>query len=636
MNVRVVTALLCGMLAVLVLGRPVAAEPRVALVIANGDYGGDIGSLKNPVNDGKLIAASLQKVGFKVSLVTNGDQRKMKQAMLDFGQALSDAGPTGTALFYYAGHGIQLNGENYLVPVGAKIKREGDVGLEALSATDVLKELNFAGNKVQIIILDACRNTPFTRSFRGGTFGLAKIDAPIGSFVAYSTAPGSVASDGQGANSPFAGALATELQKPGASIEEMFRNVRAKVIAETDSQQVPWDSSSLTAPFYFSKDFSGAGASAAVDSTFWDSIKDSTDPADFQAYLKKFPNGTFADLAANRIKDLKKPAAAAIPAPVPTPATTTTVAAVIQPDAPSDPGSSGSDASRSELTPPPSNMKPGSAFKDCSDCPDMVVVPAGRFMMGSPDGEEGRDASEGPQHTITIPRALAFSKYVVTLAQYKEFMNATGRDAGASCWYYKDEEEKYYPKEGRTFQDPGFSQTNNSPAVCLNLGDAQAYASWLSKKTGKRYRLPSEAEWEYAARAGSKTSRYWGDGTDNQCTYANGADQSYHKKYPRDPGFNPSCDDGYAFTSPVGSFKPNQFGLYDMLGDAWQFTQDCLQGQYSQLDNNGEPVLGACEKHVIRGGSWGRATQFLRSATRGGMSEEVRGVTNSIRLVREL
>ncbi|HVT52797.1 MAG TPA: SUMF1/EgtB/PvdO family nonheme iron enzyme [Dongiaceae bacterium] len=625
MKLRVLAALLGGMLAAPLVGTSVQAEPRVALVIANGDYGGEIGSLKNPVSDGKLIAASLQKVGFKVTLLTDGDQRKMKQALLDFGQALSDAGPTGTALFYYAGHGIQLNGENYLVPVGAKIRREGDVGLEALSASDVLKELSFAGNKVQIVILDACRNNPLMRSFRSGTFGLAKIDAPIGSFVAYSTAPGSVASDGQGANSPFAGALAAELQKPGASIEEMFRNVRAKVIAETDSQQVPWDSSSLTAPFYFSKDFSGAGSSAAVDQVFWDSIKDSTDPADFQAYLKKFPKGTFADLAANRIKDLKSgtagattQVASAAPAPQPQPATT------------------GGNASRAELTPPPADLKPGTVFKDCKDCPDMVVVPAGSFTMGSPDSEQGRDQSEGPQHKETIPRPFAMGKFLVTLAQYKAFMNDTGRDAGASCWYYRDEADQWLPKDGRTFSDPGFSQRDDSPAVCLNYGDANAYAAWLSKRTGQKYRLPSEAEWEYAARAGTKTARFWGDAPDRQCGYANGADQSYHKKYPKDPGYNRSCDDGYAYTSPVGSFKPNAFGLYDMLGNSWEFTQDCLSGGYDATDHDGAAVGGACQKHVIRGASWGRGPNDLRVAKRGGMSEEVRGVTNSIRLVREL
>jgi formylglycine-generating enzyme required for sulfatase activity len=275
-------------------------------------------------------------------------------------------------------------------------------------------------------------------------------------------------------------------------------------------------------------------------------------------------------------------------------------------------------------------------FKDCKDCPDLVVIPAGSFTMGSPDSEQGHDSSEGPQHKETIPRAFAMSKFIVTLAQYKAFMNDTGRDAGASCWYYKDEEDKWLPKDGRTFSDPGFSQRDDSPAVCLNYGDANAYAAWLSKRTGQKYRLPSEAEWEYAARAGTKTARFWGDAPDQQCNYANGADQSYHKKYPKDPGYNQSCNDGYAYTSPVGTFKPNAFGLYDMLGNSWEFTQDCLSGGYDLSDHNGAPVTGACEKHVIRGASWGRGPVDLRAAKRGGMSEEVRGVTNSIRLVREL
>ncbi|MDQ7246835.1 SUMF1/EgtB/PvdO family nonheme iron enzyme [Dongia sedimenti] len=600
-----------------------AAEPRIALIIANGNYKGDIGSLKNPVGDGKLMGDALRKVGFTVNLLTDGDQRAMKKALNDFGQALAEAGPTATGLFYYAGHGLQVSGENYLVPVGANIKREGDVELEALSAEAVLKVLNFSGSKIQIVILDACRNNPLMRSFRSGSFGLAKIDAPIGSFVAYSTAPGSVAADGKGSNSPFAAALATEVQKPGASIEEMFRNVRAKVIAETDSQQVPWDSSSLTAPFYFSKDFSAAGSTAAMDQMFWDSIKDSSDPADFKAYIAKFPKGTFVELADNRLQVLRK---------APPEAQPTQTAAVTEP---SQPKSLSEDAPAAQLTPPSSNLKPGTVFRDCKDCPEMVVIPAGSFMMGSPDGEAGRASDEGPQHKETIPRAIAFSKFEVTLEQYKRFMDATGRDPGAMCWYYRDEEEEWLPKQGRTFSDPGFSQSKTGPALCLNYGDARAYAAWLSKLTGQNYRLPSEAEWEYAARAGTKTARYWGDGDEEQCTYGNGADLNWKKKYPKDPGFNP-CDDGYAFSAPVGSFKPNAFGLYDMLGNSWELTQDCLSGSYSGTDNKGAPQLGTCEKHAIRGGSYGRGSKFLRAATRGGMKEDVRGVTNSIRLVREL
>ncbi|WP_395020726.1 SUMF1/EgtB/PvdO family nonheme iron enzyme [Dongia sp.] len=606
-----------------------SAEPRIALIIANGSYKGDIGPLRNPVADGKLVGEALKKVGFTLNLVTDGDQRAMKQALNDFGEALAKAGSSATGLFYYAGHGLQVDGQNYLIPVGAKIKREGDVDLEALNAEAVLKQLTFSGAKVQIVILDACRNNPLTRSFRSAETGLVKIDAPIGSFVAYSTAPGSVAVDGQGANSPFATALAAEVQKPGASIEEMFRNVRAKVIAETDSQQVPWDSSSLTAPFYFSKDFSAAGSSAAVEQAFWQSIQNSSDPADFEAYLKKFPKGAFVDLANNRVKALKEGAAAAS-AQAAQPATQsqpTQTAALTQPA-----GGSKSVA----VTPPPANMKPGQVFRDCADCPEMVMIPGGSFMMGSPDSEAGRDSSEGPQHNETIPRAFAMSKFEVTVEQYKRFMDATGRDPGATCWYYRDEAQEWLPKEGRTFSDPGFSQTKSDPALCLNYGDARAYAAWLSKVTGQTYRLPSEAEWEYAARAGTKTARYWGEGDKDLCSYANGADQMWNKKYPKDPGFNPDCSDGYAFTAPVGKFKPNAFGLYDMLGNSWELTQDCLTGSYSTNDSMGVPNLGACEKRAIRGASYGRGPKFLRAATRGGMKEDVRGVTNSIRLVREL
>jgi formylglycine-generating enzyme required for sulfatase activity len=602
-----------------------SAEPRIALIIANSNYRGDIGALKNPVNDGKLVGEALKKVGFSVRLVTDGDQTAMKKALNGFSEDLAKAGPSATGLFYYAGHGLQVSGQNYLVPVGANIKREGDVDLEALSAEAVLKVLNFSGVKVQIVILDACRNNPLMRSFRSNTMGLAKVDAPIGSFVAYSTAPGSVAADGQGANSPFATALAGEVQKPGASIEEMFRNVRAKVIADTDSQQVPWDSSSLTAPFYFSKDFSAAGSSAAVEQAFWQSIQGSSDPADFEAYLKKFPKGTFVDLANNRMKALKaapaQTAAAAAPAPTQTAALT--------------PPASG--ASKSiELTPPPANLKPGTAFRDCKDCPEMVVVPAGSYTMGSPDGEKGRSESEGPQHKETIPRAFAVSKFEVTVAEYRKFVEATGRNTGSSCMYYRDDKNQFEPRQGATYANPGWEQGDDYPAVCLVYADAKAYAEWLSQVTGQKYRLPSEAEWEYAARGGTKSARYWGDTADQQCSYANGADQTYKKRVPDDPGFI-DCSDGYKATAPVGSFKPNGFGLYDMLGNAFEYTQDCMTQGYDGSDHKGAAAGGgSCGKVVVRGASWGRPPNDLRAAKRVGVAPDMRGVTNGIRLVREL
>jgi hypothetical protein len=245
-----VRALFCILLIATVAPLHASAEPRLALVIAN------------PVNDGKLVAGTLQKLGFTVTLVTDVDQKKMKRAISDFGEVLKDAGPTSSALFYYAGHGLQVDGQNYLVPVNADIRREADVDLEAVSAEAVLRQMEFAAPRTSIVILDACRNNPLSRGFRSATRGLARMDAPNGSFVAYSTAPGQTAADGTGKNSPFAAALVQEITKPGQGIEESFRNVRVRVSEATGGTQTPWDSSSLMASFYFAGDAKQAAAIA--------------------------------------------------------------------------------------------------------------------------------------------------------------------------------------------------------------------------------------------------------------------------------------------------------------------------------------------------------------------------------------
>jgi len=305
-----------------------AAEPRVALVIGNADYGGDLGRLANPANDAALMTESLTQAGFDVIAVTDADQKAMKRAIGAFGEKLTAAGADVTALFYYSGHGLQVAGENYLIPVHAEIKREADVDLEAISADTVLKQMQFADARVNIIILDACRNNPLPRSFRSAQMGLARIEAPRGSFVAYSTAPGDVATDGKGANSPYTAALAKAVTTPGLSIEEAFRDVRGSVLTETGNAQTPWESSSLTAPFYFMPAKAGAGTVAEtansdgssapaqngqvqadqgareVELTFWNSVKDSKDPADFVAYLEQYPKGNFARLARNKLNML--------------------------------------------------------------------------------------------------------------------------------------------------------------------------------------------------------------------------------------------------------------------------------------------------------------------------------------------
>lgn len=224
--------------------------PRYALIIGNGQYGSSFGRLANPVNDAQSVAAALRAVGFDVDLVTDADQKGMKRAISRFGQRLSSArGATG--LFFYAGHGIQSRGTNYLIPVSAPIEREADLDLEAVAADTVLAQMEDAGAATSIVILDACRNMPLARSFRSSSRGLARMDAPNGSFIAYSTAPGSVAADGDGLNSPFAAAFVKQVGHKGLPIEVMFRGIRRDVVQATVGQQTPWDSSSLLDPFYF-------------------------------------------------------------------------------------------------------------------------------------------------------------------------------------------------------------------------------------------------------------------------------------------------------------------------------------------------------------------------------------------------
>jgi hypothetical protein len=223
-----------------------ATTQRKALVIGNGSYA--IAPLRNPVNDAAGMAEVLKKNGFQVVLLKNAGYRKMKEAIQTFGRNLQkgDAG-----LFYFAGHGIQYNGRNYLIPVDAEIKDEADVEYEALDASRVLSKMELAGNDVNIVILDACRSNPFARSFRSAERGLRHMNAPAGSLVAYSTAPGQLSADGNGKHGIYTGYLLKYMDKPGLTIEQVFKHVRKEVRRETSNNQIPWENSSLTGSFYF-------------------------------------------------------------------------------------------------------------------------------------------------------------------------------------------------------------------------------------------------------------------------------------------------------------------------------------------------------------------------------------------------
>ncbi len=224
----------------------VHSERRVALVIGNGGY--KSGALRNPPSDARAVARKLEELGFEVELKTDLDQNAMKKAIIDFGQKL-EAG--GIGLFYYAGHGIQHGGRNYLIPLKSDINDEAYLDVMAVDVNLVLAGMAAAQNRLNIVILDACRNNPFETRMRGQSRGLAQLDAPSGTFVAFATGPGEVAEDGSGRNSTFTASLVAQMDTPGAELEREFKSVRQDVFDATDGVQTPWTNSSVLGDFYF-------------------------------------------------------------------------------------------------------------------------------------------------------------------------------------------------------------------------------------------------------------------------------------------------------------------------------------------------------------------------------------------------
>ncbi len=304
--------LLCLGLAVSVTpGSRAHAEARVALVIGNSAYANT--PLANPANDAALMASTLRGLGFNVIEHTDTDQKTMKRAIRNFGDQLEKSGRDTVGLFFYAGHGVQVDGVNYLVPVNAVIERESDVEIDAVSAQAVMATLDYARNRLNLVIIDACRNNPYARSFRSASRGLARMDAPQGTLLAYATAPGEVAADGTAENSPYTAALSEHMQSPAVPVEQMFKYVRRQVMSSTDDKQVPWESSSLTGDFFFvpGEQAGQEGAEPVAtfeqidrEALFWDSIRDTEQAEDFREYLRLFPNGLFAGLAMQHIETL--------------------------------------------------------------------------------------------------------------------------------------------------------------------------------------------------------------------------------------------------------------------------------------------------------------------------------------------
>ena len=258
----------------------------------------------------------------------------------------------------------------------------------------------------------------------------------------------------------------------------------------------------------------------------------------------------------------------------------------------------------------------GEVFQDCDVCPEMVVIPAGSFMMGSPDTEKGRDRDEGPQHEVTINYAFAVGVYEVTFDEWDACVQ------GGGCG-------------GHEPSDWGWGR-GKQPVVDVHWENAWQYVDWLTDQTGEEYRLLSEAEWEYLARAGTRTAWQWGETEREQCRYANGWDASALSETGV-PWEAVGCRDRQAFTAPVGSYRPNGFGLFDMLGNVSEWVDDCENRGYEGAPTDGGPrYSGNCSRRVIRGGNWGDPPSELRSASRGDRSADFRNGDLGFRIARSL
>ncbi len=555
---------------------PASAGKRVALVIGNAAYT-EIKSLPNPRNDADLMGRTLREVGFDVVSVTDADRRAMGRAIQRFGKMLREAGPDAVGLFYYAGHGVQSRGQNFLVPLRSSILDEADLALEAISAADVLAQMEAAGNALNLVILDACRDNPFA-SVRGADGrGLARVEAAGGSLVAFAAAPGESAADGDGANSPYTLALAETLREPGLPIEQVFKRVRIQVRHATSGRQTPWEESSLLGDFYFVPgNLSDEVTSNSLqDRAAWTAIQNTQSKAVLEAFIDEFPDSIYAKFAKARLEEFD-------------------VAVGVFPD--------------QAPTQPPDRYDVGDEFRDCDNCPTLVVVPRGTFTIGSTQTEDGHTSSEEPQLIVTIDKSFAVGKFEVTAAEWENCV-----------------------ADGACADDVGdvHSQSEMLPVRNVSWADAKDYVVWLAGITGKRYRLLSEAEWEYAARAGSTTPFSTGDSISP-------LDANYNGGF----GYNPSHWVGGEFKAKptnVGTYPANAFGLHDMHGNLWEWVEDCWQDDYSRGPTDGVPHAPEnCARHVLRGGSWLDRPRSLRSARRFSHPAASRNVLFGFRVARHL
>jgi len=489
---------------------PTTGNAKVALVIGNSKY--QRGELENPVNDANDVAAVFSKYGFEVVKVLDADKQKMRESIRKFGEML---GPKTIAVLFYAGHGLQINGKNYLVPVDANFKSADDAEDQGVSLDGIMQRIESRRPRFNIVILDACRNNPFARSYGGG--GLASVDAPAGSLIAFATGPSKVAADGSGRNGLYTSHLLRHINTPNLKIEEIFKRVRMGVMEQSAGAQVPWENTSLTEDYVLNTQGAAPIVAAPVATDVaWTAT---ADYAQLKAYLTAHPidasrdQVTLALARANANKPLRSEALKL-------------------------------------------------AVKDCDKCPKLTELSA---STGAKKQYVGTD--------------------LITVEEYQHCVSAgVCRDVKAA--------------------GAGTPLGAVLPVNNVSLNDASQYVQWINKMSRtKRYRIPSQPEWMRIFQSGYFLSPGRTLAANKSlCDIGNFYDLTgaVASAFPWNPN---TCNDGFPFISPVGMFMPSLDGVFDLVGNLWQWTTSCQKTDSTEAD-------AKCAKSRLVGGSWATAPRW--------------------------
>jgi formylglycine-generating enzyme required for sulfatase activity len=598
-------------IALIVLASPTLAAKRIALLIGNQDYKRGVGKLVNPLKDVRIVGDALRSVGFDVlEPVKNGTRVDILDAIQRYTDKLKDAGPDAIGFVYYSGHGIASKGANYLIPVEVERPSSRQLRAYGLKQSEILAILRKdASNAAHYVVIDACRNE--LKGARGAK-GFLPVNQQSGTLIAFATAPGQTASDLGATSGPYAKALAAELVRPGVDDLNMFHRVKVAVSKATGGDQVPWTLDGIQReqrPFFAGKPKQNSPFSNALTARLermqkaepeWKKLAGSTDRKKLQAFAKRYSGTGYDTLALAKLATLDRKIIDQVSKDW----------QKWQREKPSRPARTCNGVNVKVSTGETVCLRPGlgRSFEDCPTCPEMVVVPAGKFTMGSPNREKERDKDE-TQVQVSISQPFAVGKFEVTFAEW----DACVADGGCS---HKPE-------------DSGWGR-GRRPVMNVSWEDiTKQYLPWLSRKTGKTYRLPSESEWEYVARAGTRTPFWWGASItpsqaiyDGNYVYSPGGRKGKYRKQ----------------SLPVGSFRPNPWGLYDVHGNVLEWTQDCWnQGNFGNPGNGSARQSGNCGRRVLRGGSWSNDwPQDIRSAGRGGGLPDLRDSLDGFRVVRML